>query len=148
MISRFRGMTEPLCLFYHFSMRFQRSVNTAENAGTQATKHNDYKRPGLRCAAAACFQCSCIELPPLHSDSPRLIPIVTVQTGAAAPFVKRRIDLKNVKCNSQLDEVRRGIVIASPGVCFELFHSHSPIPWPVRGSGKRTRIVIRLSEII
>lgn len=55
------------CLFYHFFMRFQWSVNTVENVGAQATKHNDYKRPGLRCTVA-CFQCSCIELQ-LHSSS-------------------------------------------------------------------------------
>lgn len=64
----FPGARSPdRCLFYYFFMRFQWSVNTVENAGIQATKHNDYKRPRPRCIAA-CFQCSCIELQ-LHSIS-------------------------------------------------------------------------------
>lgn len=38
-----------------------------ENAGIQATKHNDYKRLGHRYTDAPCFQCNCIELQ-LHSS--------------------------------------------------------------------------------
>lgn len=84
-------------------MRFQWSVNTVENAGTQATKHNDYKRPRLRCIVA-CFQCSCIELQ-LHSISmphprracfePELCTLWNVMT-----------DLKWKKCIEQHTELR------------------------------------------
>lgn len=47
-------------------MRFQRSVNTVENAGTQATKHNDYKRPGasMRPALWLVFNAVALNCPP------------------------------------------------------------------------------------
>lgn len=125
------------CLFYYFFMRFQRSVNTAGNAGTlEATKHNDYKRPGasMRCCGLFSMQLhwTASAFRALHASSPSL----PSKPGLPAPFVKCRIDLKNEKRNSRLDEVRRGIVIASPRVRFE----RSSIHW--------VHIVISLSEII
>lgn len=90
----------------------------------KATKHNDYKRPGASMRRAArcwlVFNAVALNLASAFwaaSSSPSL----PSEPGVTAPFVKCRIDLKNEKCNSRLDEVRRGIVIASPGVCFELF---------------------------
>jgi len=74
-----------------------------ENAGTQATKHNDYKRPRLWCIVA-CFQCSCIELHAafqLHASSlswlfePELRTLWNVMT-----------DLKWEKCIEQHAELR------------------------------------------
>ena len=118
----------------------------------KATKHNDYKRPGasMRRAAAlpACFQCSCIETSPPRSGRPPHPHRYRPNCGVTAPFVKCRIDLKNEKCNSRLDEVRRGIVIASPGVCFELFSPPSGLRRSRKPRERAPRIVMSLSEII
>lgn len=106
------------CLFYHFFMRFQWSVNTVQNAGTQATKHNDYKRPGLRCTVA-CFQCSCIELQ-LHSNSMPPSPSLPFEPELHSLW-NVTIDLKREKCIEQHNKLRiESSQLWRAGKCFAL----------------------------
>lgn len=126
----------------------------------KATKHNDYKRPGASMRRAApcwlVFNAVALNLASAFWAASSSSPSLPSEPGVTAPFVKCRIDLKNEKCNSRLDEVRRGIVIASPGVCFELFSPPSGLRSslesrerePEREKERAPRIVMSLSEII